>query len=234
MSAIIEFKNVDKIYKSGEHILKAMDNVNFTIDEGEFVVILGPSGAGKSTLLNLLGGLDSVTSGQIIVNGNHVESFSDNQLTEYRAKNVGFIFQFYNLIPNLTAIENVELMKDIVDVDIDGLSVLDSVGLESHADQFPAQLSGGEQQRVSIARAIAKNPKMLLCDEPTGALDSNTGKIIIELLIDLCERENTTVIIVTHNAEFAKVANKVIHIKNGQVEYIEENENPQPVDDINW
>lgn len=234
MTTIIEFKNVDKIYKTGDHILKAMDDVNFTIDEGEFVVILGPSGAGKSTLLNLLGGLDTVTSGEIIVDGSHVEQFGDDQLTSYRAKNVGFIFQFYNLIPNLTARENVELMKDIVDVDIDALSVLDSVGLKNHANQFPAQLSGGEQQRVSIARAIAKNPKMLLCDEPTGALDSNTGKIIIELLIDLCERENTTVIIVTHNAEFAKVANKVIHIKNGQVEYIEENENPQSVDDINW
>ena len=151
MNTIIKFKNVIKEYKSGDHILKAMDNVNFTIDEGEFVVILGPSGAGKSTLLNLLGGLDSVTSGQIIVNGEHVESFNDNQLTTYRAKNVGFIFQFYNLIPNLTALENVELMKDIVDVKINGEAVLDSVGLKDHASQFPAQLSGGEQQRVSIA-----------------------------------------------------------------------------------
>lgn len=157
MSTIIEFKDVDKIYKSGDHILKAMDNVNFTIDEGEFVVILGPSGAGKSTLLNLLGGLDTVTSGEIVVNGSHVEKFNDNQLTGYRAKNVGFIFQFYNLIPNLTALENVELMKDIVDVDINGLDVLDSVGLKDHASQFPAQLSGGEQQRVSIARAVAKS-----------------------------------------------------------------------------
>ena len=175
MSTIIEFKNVEKIYKSGDHILKAMDNVNFTIDEGEFVVILGPSGAGKSTLLNLLGGLDTVTSGEIIVKGNHVENFSDNQLTSYRAENVGFIFQFYNLIPNLTALENVELMKDIVDVNINGLDVLDSVGLKDHAGQFPAQLSGGEQQRVSIARAVAKQPTMLLCDEPTGALDSKQG-----------------------------------------------------------
>ena len=234
MSTIIEFKNVIKEYRSGDHVLKAMDDVKFTINEGEFVVILGPSGAGKSTLLNLLGGLDSVTSGQIIVNGENVESFNDNQLTEYRAKNVGFIFQFYNLIPNLTALENVELMKDIVDVDINGLDVLDSVGLKNHASQFPAQLSGGEQQRVSIARAIAKKPKMRLCDEPTGALDSNTGKIIIDLLVNLCKSENTTVIIVTHNNEFAKVANKVIHIKNGEVEFIEENENPQPVDAINW
>ena len=234
MSTIIEFKNVDKEYKSGEHILKAMDNVNFTIDKGEFVVILGPSGAGKSTLLNLLGGLDSVTSGQIIVNGNHVESFSDNQLTEYRAKNVGFIFQFYNLIPNLTAIENVELMKDIVDVDIDGLSVLDSVGLGNHADQFPAQLSGGEQQRVSIARAVAKQPTMLLCDEPTGALDSKTGVLILNLLQDMSNNQNTTVVIVTHNAILAEAADKVIRIKNGQIESIVLNETPKKVTDLEW
>ena len=162
MSTLIEFKDVVKEYKSGDNVLRAMDNVSFTIDEGEFVVILGPSGAGKSTLLNLLGGLDSATNGQIIVDGKHVENFDDNELTEYRANNVGFIFQFYNLIPNLTAVENVELMKDIVDVDIDGCAVLKSVGLENHANQFPAQLSGGEQQRVSIARAVAKQPTMLL------------------------------------------------------------------------
>ena len=196
MSTLIEFKDVVKEYRSGDHVLRAMDNVNFTIDEGEFVVILGPSGAGKSTLLNLLGGLDSTTSGQIIVNGEHVENFNDNELTNYRAKNVGFIFQFYNLIPNLTAIENVELMKDIVDVNIDGLSVLDSVGLKEHASQFPAQLSGGEQQRVSIARAVAKQPAMLLCDEPTGALDSKTGVLILNLLQKMSNDENTTVIIV--------------------------------------
>ena len=234
MSKIIEFKNVIKEYKSGDHILKAMDNVNFSIDEGEFVVILGPSGAGKSTLLNLLGGLDSVTSGQIIVNGNHVESFDDDQLTEYRAKNVGFIFQFYNLIPNLTAIENVELMKDIVDVDIDGLSVLDSVGLKEHANQFPAQLSGGEQQRVSIARAVAKQPTMLLCDEPTGALDSKTGVLILNLLQEMSNNKNTTVVIVTHNAILAEAADKVIRIKNGQIESIVVNENPDKINDLDW
>ena len=234
MSTIIEFKNVNKEYKSGDHILKAMDDVNFTIDEGEFVVILGPSGAGKSTLLNLLGGLDSVTSGQIIVNGNHVESFNDNQLTEYRASNVGFIFQFYNLIPNLTAIENIELMKDIVDVNIDGLSVLDSVGLKSHVNQFPAQLSGGEQQRVSIARAVAKQPTMLLCDEPTGALDSKTGVLILNLLQSMSNDRNTTVIIVTHNAILAEAADKVIRVKNGQVESIVINENPKKVEDLDW
>ena len=234
MSTIIEFKNVNKEYKSGDHILKAMDDVNFTIDEGEFVVILGPSGAGKSTLLNLLGGLDTVSSGEIIVRGNHIESFNDNQLTTYRAKNVGFIFQFYNLIPNLTALENVELMKDIVDVNINGLSVLDSVGLKDHANQFPAQLSGGEQQRVSIARAVAKQPTMLLCDEPTGALDSKTGVLILNLLQGMSNNQNTTVVIVTHNAILAEAADKVIRIKNGQVESIVVNENPKKVADLEW
>lgn len=234
MCTIIEFKNVNKEYKSGDHILKAMNNVNFTIDSGEFVVILGPSGAGKSTLLNLLGGLDSVTSGEIIVNNQHVESFDDNQLTEYRAKNVGFIFQFYNLIPNLTALENVELMKDIVKVNIDGLSVLDSVGLKDHANQFPAQLSGGEQQRVSIARAVAKQPTMLLCDEPTGALDSKTGVLILNLLQSMSNNQNTTVVIVTHNAILAEAADKVIRIKNGQIESIVVNESPKKVTDLDW
>lgn len=234
MSTIIEFKNVNKEYRTGNHILKAMDNVNFTINEGEFVVILGPSGAGKSTLLNLLGGLDSVTSGQIVVRGQNVENFDDNQLTEYRAKNVGFIFQFYNLIPNLTSLENVELMRDIVDVDIDGLEVLDSVGLKDHANQFPAQLSGGEQQRVSIARAVAKKPTMLLCDEPTGALDSKTGVLILNLLQDMSHIQNTTVVIVTHNAILAEAADKVIRIKNGQIESIALNENPKKVTDLEW
>ena len=234
MSTIIEFKNVNKEYKSGNHILKAMNNVNFTIDEGEFVVILGPSGAGKSTLLNLLGGLDSVTSGEIIVNGEHVESFDDNQLTSYRARNVGFIFQFYNLIPNLTTLENVELMKDIVDVDINGLEVLESVGLGNHANQFPAQLSGGEQQRVSIARAVAKQPTMLLCNEPTGALDSKTGVLILNLLQDMSNSKNTTVIIVTHNALLAEAADKVIRIKNGQIESMIINENPKKIDELEW
>ena len=234
MSTIIEFKNVDKIYKTGNHILKAMDNVNFSIDEGEFVVILGPSGAGKSTLLNLLGGLDTVTAGQIIVNGNHVEEFDDDELTSYRANNVGFIFQFYNLIPNLTALENVELMSDIVDVDIKGLEVLESVGLKSHADQFPSQLSGGEQQRVSIARALAKQPTMLLCDEPTGALDSKTGVLILNLLQHMSNNKGTTVVIVTHNAILAEAADKVIRIKNGQIESIAVNENPMKVEDLEW
>ena len=234
MTTLIDVKNVFKEYQTGNQILKAANDLNFTIDKGELVVILGPSGSGKSTLLNLLGGLDKATRGEIIIDGENIVSFSDKKLTHYRAKEIGFIFQFYNLIPNLTACENIEILNDIVDENIDGKEILAKVGLAQHVNKFPSELSGGEQQRVSIARAIAKKPKMLLCDEPTGALDSNTGKIIIELLIDLCERENTTVIIVTHNAEFAKVANKVIHIKNGQVEYIDENENPQSVDAINW
>ena len=234
MSTIIEFKNVVKEYQSGNHILKAMDYVNFTIDEGEFVVILGPSGAGKSTLLNLLGGLDSVTSGQIIVNNQNIENFDDNQLTEYRAKNVGFIFQFYNLIPNLTVLENVELMKDIVDVDINGIEVLDSVGLKDHANHFPAQLSGGEQQRVSIARAVAKQPTMLLCDEPTGALDSKTGVLILSLLQDMSNSKGTTVVIVTHNAILAEAADKVIRIKNGQIESLVVNDYPKNIADLEW
>ena len=234
MTTIIEFKDVNKIYKSGDSFLKAMDNVNFTIDQGEFVVILGPSGAGKSTLLNLLGGLDSVSSGEIIVNGSHIESFNDNQLTEYRAHNVGFVFQFYNLIPNLTALENIELMKDIVDFDINGLDILDSVGLKNHADHFPAQMSGGEQQRVSIARAIAKRPAMLLCDEPTGALDSKTGSLILGLLQDMSNDLNTTVIIVTHNAILSEAADKVIRIKNGYIESVVVNEMPKNISELTF
>ncbi len=234
MKSLIEFNNVSKEYKMGTHIIKAADSLDLDIGEGELVVILGPSGSGKSTLLNLLGGLDRPTRGKIIIDGENISEYSDKELTRYRAKEIGFIFQFYNLIPNLTACENIELLNDVVDDDIDGSEILDKVGLSEHIDKFPSELSGGEQQRVSIARAIAKNPKMLLCDEPTGALDSNTGKMIMELLVKLCEEENTTVIIVTHNGEFAKIANKIIHIKNGQIEGIEINENPQPIDAIKW
>lgn len=234
MKTLIKVNRVSKEYKMGTQTVKAANNLDFTIDQGELVVILGPSGSGKSTLLNLLGGLDKPTSGEIIIDDENITAFSDKELTRYRAKEIGFIFQFYNLIPNLTACENIEVLNDIVDENIDGQKILSQVGLSQHVNKFPSELSGGEQQRVSIARAIAKKPKMLLCDEPTGALDSKTGKLIIELLISLCESENTTVIIVTHNNEFAKVANKVIHIKNGEVEYIETNENPQSVDAINW
>lgn len=233
MATLIELKNVVKAYETGSQIVKAADNLNFTIDEGELVVILGPSGSGKSTLLNLLGGLDSVTSGDIIIDGENITDFNDTELTRFRSKKIGFIFQFYNLIPNLTACENIEVLNDTVDETIDGREVLKKVLLENHADKFPSELSGGEQQRVSIARAIAKKPKMLLCDEPTGALDSNTGKTIIELLVDLCKREHTTIIIVTHNSEFAKIADKVLHVKNGQIENIEIN-TPQSTDAINW
>ena len=217
MNTIIEFKNVNKEYVSGDHILKAMNNVNFTIDEGEFVVILGPSGAGKSTLLNLLGGLDSVTSGEIIVNGSHIESFNDNQLTQFRAKNVGFIFQFYNLIPNLTALENVELMKDIVDVDIDGKAILDSVGLSHHADQFPAQLSGGEQQRVSIARALASNVNLIFADEPTGNLDTATEKEIISIFKELAHDFGKTIIVVTHSDSVSSMSDQRVLLKDGKL-----------------
>lgn len=234
MSKLIEFKNVVKEYEIGDQVIRVADNLNFTIDKGELVIILGPSGSGKSTLLNLLGGLDKVTSGDIIVKEENISNFSDKQLTQYRAREIGFIFQFYNLIPNLTACENIEILNDICDEKIDGKNVLGQVGLSNHIDKFPSELSGGEQQRVSIARAIAKKPAMLLCDEPTGALDSNTGKTIMELLFNLCKTENTTVIIVTHNAEFAKIADKVIHIKNGKIDDIELNENPESIDAIIW
>ena len=234
MPTLIEFKNVVKEYENGDQFIKVANNLNFTIDKGELVIILGPSGSGKSTLLNLLGGLDKVTSGDIIVNGKNISNFSDKELTRYRAKEIGFIFQFYNLIPNLTACENIEILNDISDENIDGKQVLGQVGLSHHIDKFPSELSGGEQQRVSIARAIAKKPAMLLCDEPTGALDSNTGKTILELLVNLCETENTTVIIVTHNDEFAKIADKVIHIKNGKIDEIKVEDNPQSIDAINW
>lgn len=234
MTTMIEFENVSRIYKSGDHELKALDNLSLSIDKGEFVVILGPSGAGKSTLLNLLGGLDSATSGKIIVDGENIVDYDDDQMTKYRAKNVGFIFQFYNLIPNLTAKENVELMKDITDVDIDGDEILESVGLKDHTNQFPAQLSGGEQQRVSIARALAKEPAMLLCDEPTGALDSNTGVLILSLLQRKCHEKDTTVVIVTHNSKLADAADKLIRIKNGKIESVVINDNPMDVNLIEW
>lgn len=234
MVTMIEFRDVSRVYRSGDHVLKALDNINLEIDKGEFVVILGPSGAGKSTLLNLLGGLDTATSGNIIVDGESIVDYDDDQLTKYRAKSVGFIFQFYNLIPNLTSKENVELMMDITDKKIDGEKILESVGLGGHGNQFPAQLSGGEQQRVSIARALAKEPAMLLCDEPTGALDSNTGVLILSLLQDMCHKKNTTVVIVTHNSNLADAADKLIKIKNGQIEEVIVNENPLNIGEIEW
>ncbi len=234
MNPIIELKNLTREYQSGSQTIKALNNINLTIDEGEFVIILGPSGAGKSTLLNILGGLDQPTQGQIIINNENIEKYNEDQLTQYRAKNIGFIFQFYNLIPNLTSIENIELMKDVTNKDINGTEILESVGLKEHANQFPAQLSGGEQQRVSIARAIAKNPTLLLCDEPTGALDSKTGIKILSLLQEKSKENNTTVIIVTHNSNLAQAADKVIHIKNGEIEKTINNTNPKKMEEIDW
>ncbi|HEX2938853.1 MAG TPA: ABC transporter ATP-binding protein [Ruminiclostridium sp.] len=234
MKEIIEFRDVTKAYGSGKHRLFAADHLNFTINEGEFVVILGPSGAGKSTLLNLLGGMDQATSGQIIVKGKNIVGLNDNKLTEYRAANVGFVFQFYNLIPTLTAFENVALAKSIVKDSLNTEEVLKSVGLGDHINQFPSQMSGGEQQRVSIARAISKNPTMLLCDEPTGALDSETGVVILTLLQKMSHEKNKTVIIVTHNAALAQAADKVIRIKNGKIKEVFINETPLAVSEVNW
>ncbi len=234
MKPIVEFKNVSKIYEVGNKKLMAADNVNFTIDEGEFVVILGPSGAGKSTILNLLGGMDYVTSGEIIVNGENIEGYSDNELTEFRGENIGFVFQFYNLIPTLTALENVSLIKEVVKDPLDGKEILESIGLIDHVNKFPSQLSGGEQQRVSIARALCKNPTMLLCDEPTGALDSETGVMILSLLQKMCRENKKTVIIVTHNGILAEAADKVIRVKNGKIQEIIINTSPKKISEVNW
>lgn len=232
----IIFDNVSKIYNVGDTEFKALDGVTFNIPKGEFVVILGPSGAGKSTLLNLLGGMDNTSSGSIIVDGENIEGYSKNELAEYRAENVGFIFQFYNILPTLTVLENVEIVKDIVKKPKSARNILKSVGLEAHANKFPNQLSGGEQQRVSIARAIAKNPKILLCDEPTGALDSKTGVEVLKLLKRQCDANNgeNTVIIVTHNALIAEIADRVIRLKNGKIDKLEINTHPKNIDEVVW
>lgn len=230
----IEFKNVDKEYKTGEVTIKALDNTNFEIDKGELVVIVGPSGAGKTTTLNILGGMDNATRGKVKIAGRDITNYNRKQLTEYRRNDIGFVFQFYNLVQNLTAIENVELATEISKKPLNPREVLTGVGLEKRMLNFPAQLSGGEQQRVAIARAIAKNPKILLCDEPTGALDYKTGKQILKLLQDTCRKNNITVIIVTHNGAIAPMADKVIHFKNGTAEKIEINQNPLPVEQIEW
>jgi putative ABC transport system ATP-binding protein len=236
MEKLIEFKNVKKTYKIGEKNFNALDGVNFEINKGEFVVILGPSGAGKSTLLNLLGGMDKSTSGSIIVGGKVISDYNDNELTDYRALNIGFIFQFYNILPTLTVFENVELVKDIVKNPKSSKEILKSVGLGKHLNKFPGELSGGEQQRVSIARAIAKNPLLLLCDEPTGALDSKTGVEVLKLLKKQCDKNNgqNTVIIVTHNSLIAEVANRVIRLKNGKIESNIVNNNPKDIEEVNW
>lgn len=236
MKELIKFKNVRKTYNIGEKSYSALDDANLCINKGEFVVILGPSGAGKSTLLNLLGGMDKVTSGEIIVGDEVISNYNDRELTKYRAENVGFIFQFYNILPTLTVLENVELVKDIVKRPKDAEKILKEVGLEKHYSKFPSELSGGEQQRVSIARAIAKDPLLLLCDEPTGALDSKTGVEVLKLLKKQCASNNgeNTVIIVTHNSLIAEVADRVIKLKNGKVVSNEINKHPKNIDEVVW
>ena len=230
----IEFKNVCKEYKMGEIKIKALDNTNFSIEKGELVVVVGPSGAGKTTALNILGGMDTVTSGEVIVDGKNVEKLKNKELIKYRREDIGFVFQFYNLVQNLTAIENVELATQICKDSLNPDEVMEKVGLKDRKKNFPSQLSGGEQQRVAIARAIAKNPKLLLCDEPPGALDYKTGKQILKLLQDTARKENITVIIITHNAAIADMADKIIRFKNGTAEKIEINENPVSVETIEW
>ena len=236
MKKIVELKNVSKTYKTGENKFKALDNIDLEINKGEFVVILGPSGAGKSTLLNLIGGMDTPTEGSIKIDGEEISKYTESQLSDYRAENIGFIFQFYNILPTLTVLEHVELVKDIVKSGNDSKEAIKAVGLEQHMNKFPNQLSGGEQQRVSIARAIAKNPKLLLCDEPTGALDSKTGVEVLKLLKKQCDGNNgaNTVIIVTHNSLFAEIADTVIRVKNGKIESVTANENPKNIDEVKW
>lgn len=236
MKDFIELKNVYKTYNIGDKNFNALDGVSFKIPKGEFVVILGPSGAGKSTLLNLLGGMDNVTSGNIIIDGENIEKYTKSEMAEFRAENVGFIFQFYNILPTLTVLENVQIVNDIVKRARSAKKILKDVGLKDHLNKFPNQLSGGEQQRVSIARAIAKNPKLLLCDEPTGALDSKTGVEVLKLLKKCCDDNNgkNTVIIVTHNALIAEVADRVIKLKNGKIESNSVNKHPKDIDEVVW
>ena len=230
----IEFKNVCKEYKMGEVTIKALNNTNFSVEKGELVVIVGPSGAGKTSALNILGGMDTATSGKVVVDGKDITNLKNKDLIKYRRNDIGFVFQFYNLVQNLTAQENVELATEICKNSLNPTEVLKKVGLKDRLNNFPSQLSGGEQQRVAIARAIAKNPKLLLCDEPTGALDYNTGKSILKLLQNMCREKGMTVIIITHNQALAPMADRLIHIKNGQVARIESNENPTSIDEIEW
>ena len=232
--AYIEFKNVDKIYKMGEVEIKALNKTSFEIEKGELVVILGPSGAGKTTCLNILGGMDSATHGKVLVDKKDITNYSDKELIMYRRNDIGFVFQFYNLVQNLTALENVELAVQLCKDHLNPKTILNKVGLQKRMDNFPSQLSGGEQQRVAIARAIAKNPKLLLCDEPTGALDYKTGKQILKLLEETARKEKMTVIIITHNAAIAPMADKVIKFKNGSVSDIIINKKPKSIDEIEW
>ena len=232
--SLISLKDVSKKYVVGDHEFNALSNVNLTIEEGKVVVILGPSGAGKSTLLNLIGGLDNPTSGEIIIDNENIEKYSDDELASYRANKIGFVFQFYNLIPTLTIHENVALVKEISTNPLSANAMLNEVGLLDHAKKFPSELSGGEQQRVSIARALAKNPKILLCDEPTGALDSKTGVLVLKLLLKMAKDYKKTVIIVTHNQNIAKIGDMTIKVKNGEIISVEENTNPVLIDEVEW
>ena len=232
--AYIEFKNVNKVYQMGEVKIKALNKTSFEIDKGELVVILGPSGAGKTTCLNILGGMDTVTSGDVMVDGKNITDYTEKDLIMYRRNNIGFVFQFYNLVQNLTALENVELAVQLCKDHLDPKTILNKVGLKNRIDNFPSQLSGGEQQRVAIARAIAKNPKLLLCDEPTGALDYKTGKQILKLLEETSRKEHMTVIIITHNAAIAPMADKIIKFKNGSVSDVIINKKPKSIDEIEW
>ena len=232
--AFVSFQDVSKIYRSGEVEIKAVDDISFEIMKGEFVVIVGPSGAGKTTVLNMLGGMDACSEGTILVDGSEVSRYNARQLTEYRRRDIGFVFQFYNLVQNLTALENVELAAQICPDPLDAQEVLRDVGLADRMNNFPAQLSGGEQQRVSIARALAKNPKLLLCDEPTGALDDQTGRTILQLLQDTCRQKGVTVIVITHNSALTPMADRVIRIRSGTVAEMRQNPHPTPVAEIEW
>ena len=234
MPHFIEFHDVCKFYTMGENRIAAADHISFYVDQGEFCIIVGPSGAGKTTVLNMLGGMDSCDEGEILLDGSKISEYNAKQLTTYRRYDVGFVFQFYNLVQNLTALENVELASEICKDPLDAKETLLEVGLGERLNNFPAQLSGGEQQRVAIARALAKNPKLLLCDEPTGALDYVTGKSILKLLQDTCRQQGMTVIVITHNTAIAPMADKVIHVKNGRVDRIDRNPSPTPVEEIEW